>query len=466
VNSILRSPLRGINRFPLRGVLRDDAPFFLRNALVLLDEDGITGVDSVSEWTNSSPRSSDFDTDVIVGTPANLMRHLSDAGLFYGAISDTIFTANAAANRIIGDIDLRVRINLANYSPTNAVTLLSKISFVSDQRAYWFVLTALGELQLLTYSDGTLGTQTVATSSELIPTTGGDFVWGRVTLDVDNGASDSDTTFFTADGNLIKPVASDFTQLGLVRNSGGVLSIFASSARVEIGSAALATTSLIRGNVPRAQIFNGIDGTLAVEFNAADYINKTSDTQFPSSVTGEIWELSGDSFIQNTGKTVVHSIGSAGLETTAGQDISSPGTVFVVMRYSDSTPAGDQAVFDARASLSKRWLLALDQSASNVFAFQGEGSFPLTSLANDTDPHVITCQFNGDSTTKITISGVGSFTGDDVGSDDLQWGTVFADATGGSSMQGYIATLIVFDRKLKESEVSSMKVFLEKEYRI
>jgi len=459
VNSILRSPLRLINRFPLRGVLRDDAPFFLRNAIVNINGDNITeSGGAVTSMINQGTGGAAFDLNVIVGDGDNLKKSVSDTVLLFGGSGDKLTTADDAAHRGTGDFSWIFEVSPDDWTALgNQVLAISGDATATSTINWQIRLMADGSIEL---SRPTGSTARIYATSDTISASDGAKLFVKVQFDQDNGASASEMNVSTSTDGLA------FSALGVAQTNANTGAGNSDTTGITVGSDNL-DASRFAGNISAIQAFSDKDTTTRVlSLNAADYVNKTSDTEFPSSATGEIWELVGNSFIQNTGHNVVQPIGGVGLETTAGQDITSPGTVFAVIRYSDPTPAADQAVFDARASLSKRWLLALDQSASNVFVFQGEGSFPVTSLANDTDPHVITCQFNGDSTTKITISGVGSFTGDDVGSDDLQWGSIFVDATGGSSMQGYIDTLIIFVGKLKESEVSSMQAFLAKRSRI
>ena len=87
------------------------------------------------------------------------------------------------------------------------------------------------------------------------------------------------------------------------------------------------------------------------------------------------------------------------------------------------------------------------------------------SEAFDNDPHVFTGQFNGDSTTKRTVSGVGSVTADS-GPDNFDFGTIFSDRDGASTVQGSISQLLVFDSALSETEISSIQTFLLSDHRI
>jgi len=113
-----------------------------------------------------------------------------------GAVGDFGSTPNALTNRITGDIDLRSHINLVDYSPASTQTLISKIVLAGDQRSYWFLLDVFGKLELLIYEDGTAGSVVTYQASEAVSTADRTTTRFRAALDVDNGAGDSECTFF------------------------------------------------------------------------------------------------------------------------------------------------------------------------------------------------------------------------------------------------------------------------------
>jgi hypothetical protein len=166
------------------------------------------------------------------------------------------------------------------------------------------------------------------------------------------------------------------------------------------------------------------------------------------------WTLNGNTFIQNTGHDVVHSIGSAGLETTDGKSIASPGTVFAVVRY--TTQQG--YTIDGRGSAARVAIISDSGASGKWQAFQGGSTINLT---EDWDalPHVHTFQFNGDSSTKYTVSNVGNVQGD-AGTENWDYGSLFVAWNGTSGLVGYISQLVVFDRELTEIEVAQVQGYL------
>ena len=188
-------------------------------------------------------------------------------------------------------------------------------------------------------------------------------------------------------------------------------------------------------------------------------VTAQSSSDFISENTYEGWTLNGNTFIQNTGKDVVHTIGGVGLETTAGMTVTSPGTMAAVGRFDGA--AATMYFTDSRSSPTDRWITGVQSASPDNFGmYQGTG---FINQPYDTDPHVHTYQFNGDATSKITVSSVGSETGD-VGSSNFDFGTVFANTSGGATLKGYIGQLVVFDREMTAAEVSAVEFYLRQHY--
>jgi hypothetical protein len=96
-------------------ITKSVAQQLISEALVNLNEDGITGTTSVTEWTNSGTGGSAYDLDTIVGTGANLKPHPSGSCLLYGTSADFVTTPDSAALDISGDIDFRVDVALDDW---------------------------------------------------------------------------------------------------------------------------------------------------------------------------------------------------------------------------------------------------------------------------------------------------------------------------------------------------------------
>ena len=438
----------------------------LATALVRLEEGGIDGVGSVTAWNNSGTGGASYDLDTVVGTGANLKPHPTGSILGYGASGDFASTPNSAAVSVLGDIDIRWYGYLDAVAPAAAEAFGSKFLNTGGNRSYFFGLNTNGTLQSVTSADGVA---TITSDSTAAPSiTAGTLSQLRFTLDVDDGLGNHVVRFWEgaidpSNPDVILNDGSRWDQVGDPITTAGTTSLFNSTAVLEIGSRFSGTQRLLNGSTSRFQVFDGIDGTKVADANPALDYTVPDATSFVSSDTGETWTLNGNTFIQNSGHKVAHSIGGAGLETTVGQTINSPATVFAISRSSNADPSGNTYIFDARSNGAARMAVFNTNGAPEKYAlFQGA---QLTGPDFDADPHVITCQFNGDLTSKITVSGNGSVTGN-AGAFDFDFGSIFVTTNGTGGWGGNIQALIVFDSALSEDEITSLQNYFEQEYNL
>jgi len=198
-----------------------------------------------------------------------------------GVVGSYFATPSAAANQITGDIDIRANINLPNWTPAVTSQIVAKYTFSGSQAAYLFYIDTAGRVVFAHSSDGTLGTLLTATSSVAVGVTNGTSKWVRVTYAVATGAH----IFYTSDNG------SAWTVLGATVNTGAT-AIFASSSSVNIGSDNDGASGLLTGKVMRAQVYNGINGTIpAVDFNLNTATTPTG--AWVSATTGETWTPNG-----------------------------------------------------------------------------------------------------------------------------------------------------------------------------
>jgi len=183
-----------------------------------------------------------------------------------GVLAGGAVTADSAALDITGDIDLRLKLRPAIGAAWNFVNGMA----VGKTGAYALGMTlSNGIVRLYWVESGVTKTadSTVAPSANLgtSPSDG----WIRATLDVDNGASGRDITFFTStDG-------TNWTQLGTTVTQANTTSIDNSSGDLKVGDGTPFDGSPSpRGQIFRAQVLNGIGGT--VEFDA-DFETQTAD---------------------------------------------------------------------------------------------------------------------------------------------------------------------------------------------
>jgi hypothetical protein len=164
-------------------------------------------------------------------------------------------TPDASPLDITGDIDLRAKIALVSWSSTPGISLISKINGSNTNTAYEFRIQANGTFRLL-LNAGT-GNVTVV-SSAATGFAANAVEWVRVTWKQSTGT----TTFYTStDGTT-------WTQLGTTQTL-SVPSIANVTTEVEIGSYANGTQVFGPITFYRAQIYNGIAGTLVFDANFA-----------------------------------------------------------------------------------------------------------------------------------------------------------------------------------------------------
>ena len=174
-----------------------------------------------------------------------------------GVASNYASAADSAALSITGDIDIRCKVAPDQW--LEGSWLITKSASTAD--AYSFSRGATGLLSL-TWTNAA-GTVTSKNSTASYSFTDGTTQWLRVTLDVDNGASGNDVKFFTStDG-------TNWTQLGATVTTAGTTDIRDTVAPLYVG-VYRGTDGPFSGKFYRAQVFNGINGTMVFDANFTD----------------------------------------------------------------------------------------------------------------------------------------------------------------------------------------------------
>ena len=187
----------------------------------------------------------------IATAPANAY----DAVTLNGVAGTGVSTPNSAANSITGDIDIRVKAAVTDWTPAAANALVSKRSAASGE--YFFLIDASGKLDLLWYGTGATLRQCQSTVSPTVAD--GATLWVRATRDVAGLV----VTFYTSsDGAtwtiLGTPVAfTAFTPATTTVN-------------VSIGVDGDLSSTPLSGKIYEAEIRNGINGPVAVSFDASN----------------------------------------------------------------------------------------------------------------------------------------------------------------------------------------------------
>jgi hypothetical protein len=215
-----------------------------------------------------------------VNTGATFLRYAGQKHAYLpGIAANYISTPDDNSLDLTTELDIRVRVALADYTPPTVQTFLSKDSAANKSYAI-----TMGGAGLITLNMSVLGVAFTSTASSSAATgfTDGSTNWIRVTW----RSSDGRVQFFTANGALTAPAGGDWVQLGTNQTAGAAISLFNGVAPVELGSSVGGTTSPTTGSFYQAEIRSTIDGTVVAQFNANDAIEPYATV---TDSTGKVW---------------------------------------------------------------------------------------------------------------------------------------------------------------------------------
>jgi hypothetical protein len=203
-----------------------------------------------------------------------------------GTSGDYASTPDAASLDIVGDLELRAEISARDWTPSANQALIGKYTPTGNQRSYYMYLDTTGVVGLRWSTDGTAVTTKTSTVAPTIPASGRIAI--KATLDVDNGAAGNDVKFYTASA-----IDGTYTQLGTTVTTGGVTSIFSSTAVARAGAIdASGSTSVFTGIIHAARIYSGIAGTQVANPNFE--IQANNATSFADTATpAKTWTVNG-----------------------------------------------------------------------------------------------------------------------------------------------------------------------------
>lgn len=176
-----------------------------------------------------------------------------------GYVQNTSGRLSYAAASITGDLDVRYKAAMADWTPSAAQIFAAKTDGSTTTAWGWaFYISSTGTLALIVTPDGQFASRTTYVSSASVPFTDGNTGWVRVTYDADNGSGNAAVTFYTStDG-------SSWTQLGVGR-TGPVGNIYDNAAvPYTLGAYSNLNANNMVGDILYAEIRNGIGGTNVV----------------------------------------------------------------------------------------------------------------------------------------------------------------------------------------------------------
>ena len=183
----------------------------------------------------------------------------------------------------VTDLDVRMWVSVPDVTPTGSYTMICRRPAATGT---WFFsisnAPANGRLRCQWYdgsfwrgSSSSVSIDTVATNN--VP------IWFRVTVDVNNGAGDSDQKYwYSSDGDT-------WTQFGTTQNTGFASSITTTSDQLNVGAYwATGISEPFVGHIYRAVFLDGIDGTAVFD---ADFTDLTAS------------ELAAEAFTEDSANT-------------------------------------------------------------------------------------------------------------------------------------------------------------------
>jgi hypothetical protein len=184
---------------------------------------------------------------------------------------------DSAALDITGDIDLRMKVAMDDWTPVSDIYLMSKWG-TTTQKSYVMYLHADGAISLFWTEDGSTSKSKKSTNFALAD---GSVKWIRVTLDVDNGASGHDVAWWKSDDG------QTWTQHGTTTTTAGVTSIFAGTEPIYLGVVS-SSSGQMGGRLYRAQIRNGIAGTVVADLDLTNGVGPRIRDAY-----GNLWTING-----------------------------------------------------------------------------------------------------------------------------------------------------------------------------
>jgi hypothetical protein len=243
----------------------------------------------------------EFDPDVLnhyrvtpIDPPAGL--------LLNGSTGTYASTPDHAALDITGDLDIRAEFIPEFWPPVNQSRLIAKFGVTGSQCSYQFRINQDGHAHLSWSTNGSSTGAPGRASTAPVPVTAGQKIGIRAVLDVDDGAGNHVVTFYYSTN------WTTWTQLGAPVPTSGTTSIFASTTPVSIGARLSPEADWFTGTVTRAEIRNGINGTVVAN---PDFTAQPGGTTVFADSAGRTWTLAGTATIVDAGDstTITPSLG-------------------------------------------------------------------------------------------------------------------------------------------------------------
>lgn len=365
----------------INGTLVFDANFATASKLAATFTESSTNAATVTINTSGSQGARISGArDLVQLTTADQPLYLPWSGTNYGyspAVSGNYFsTPSSTALNITGDIDIRIFASLTNWKPAADQALIAKRQ-TGTEVSYWMSIDHSDGLVNFLFSSN--GSTEVEVQSSVAPTvTNGSAIWLRATRASLTGI----VTFYTSTDGV------NWTLLGTPQ-TGATGSLFVSTSILEVGSRNGGGAANLSGNVYQAQVYSGIAGTLAANFQPSQTTNNA--TSWTAS-TGEVWTVnqSGATPAQIVGRASVLFDGSAYYAASAGFSYAQPETIYFVGKQITWTTG--TWIYDGATAASMS--LYRNSTTPDVYVYAGINALFFNSFVLGVNA-VVTSVFNG-----------------------------------------------------------------------
>lgn len=193
-----------------------------------------------------------------------------------GGAGNSLSIAYQAFHAIAGDIDIRLKVAMDDWTPAATTNLVSRYGPTDPNRGWYFSIDTAGILHFTWFPDGSFASKIDVHPSAVIPgTVAGQAEWLRVTLDVDNDAGGYEVKFYKGNAGYD---GDYWTQIGTTVTGASTTALVNSAVvATYIGASPNGSLANLAGKVYEAEVFNGIDGTVVMSPNL--------DRAFPAGIT-------------------------------------------------------------------------------------------------------------------------------------------------------------------------------------
>ena len=297
-----------------------------------------TGTLNASAWLNSIGAAPSLDQASGAAQPIILPFSGQKYAYISGVAGNNFTSPSSSAANVTGDIDLRAYVALNSWLPATYQVLIDKYQTAGQRGYQLYINVTSGAIGMASTGDGS--TIRATTSTVATGFTNGTAHWVRAT----RASATGNTNFYTSEDGVT------WTLLGAPNQTTPAGGIFAGTSVLTAG--AQGTASTVNGKIYRSQIYNGINGTLSVDFNAADWPETTTNgATAVSSTTGETWTLN------NTGTLLAQIVGSpqlvgGGTSKYMQMTATIPPPYFVIAVIKPITWTSANVLFDGKTSNS------------------------------------------------------------------------------------------------------------------